>query len=68
MRKLKLDLDALTVDSFESEPRRIVTRGSVDALAATLPADATCTSCQQTTRVGNCFCTECVSCFDCTVE
>lgn len=68
MRKLRLDIDALQVDSFDAEPRRIVTKGTVDALEATLPADATCTSCQTTTRIGNCFCTECASCFDCTVE
>ena len=31
MQKLKLDLDALEVASFEAEPRQVEARGTVDA-------------------------------------
>ena len=45
MRKLRLDLDALQVDSFTVEPDRVSTSGTVRGNAAT-GYDATCIPCE----------------------
>ncbi len=82
MKKLKLDIELLQVDTFEALPNRVPAEGSVRGNEFTQlcqPSNlvtnccsgqatcnnATCTSCQDTTRMGECFCTECVTCWNC---
>lgn len=55
MNKLKLNVDELSVESFEAAAAEAAERGTVRGQDAD-------TSTQNTTRVGQCFCTDCVSC------
>ena len=64
MKKLRLELDALRVESFEAEARAAAARGTVAAHEATLLAD-TC-GCADTSIKIPCFCSERQTCWDCT--
>ena len=80
MRKLKLDIEQLKVDTFEAHPSRVSAEGTVRGNGLTDLCEPTylytnccsgqatcntCNSCQDTTRVGECFCTECPTCWNC---
>lgn len=63
MNKLRLELDALRVESFEAEERETAVQGTVHAREATLRAD-TC-GCPDTSRKNPCVCTESPTCWHC---
>jgi hypothetical protein len=82
MKKLKLDIEMLQVDTFDTLPDRGSGEGSVrgnELSELCQPVtqfsgccsgqatcnNMTCNSCQDTTNVGHCFCTECVTCWNC---
>ncbi|HET7462209.1 MAG TPA: hypothetical protein VFJ82_13215 [Longimicrobium sp.] len=58
MHKLKLSLDELSVETFRTEAPEAA-RGTVNGQMRTINSGCV----QDTTRVGNCFCTEGQSCF-----
>jgi hypothetical protein len=57
MKKLALDLDALTVDSFPTSREPVAEKGTVHG-------NATGWACPVTSGINSCWCTEFVSC-DC---
>ena len=63
MRKLKLELDALCVESFDAEARPAEVRGTVQGREVTALAD-TC-GCADTSIKVPCFCSERQTCWDC---
>ncbi len=77
MDKLKLDLDMLQVETFDALPAQDAAEGTVHGQQNSVnfceitPGcsnratcnNMTCNSCQDTTQVGGCFCTECQSCW-----
>ena len=75
MRKLKLDLDTLQVETFDAHPSQEDAEGTVHGQQVSQQFcsfncsnqatcnNMSCNSCQDTTRVGGCFCTECASCW-----
>lgn len=80
MKKLRLDVEQLQVDTFHAHPEHPSGSGTVrgngltelceptNVISACCSGQATCNtcnSCQDTTRVGECFCTECVTCWNC---
>ncbi|HEX2076409.1 MAG TPA: hypothetical protein VHG08_01835 [Longimicrobium sp.] len=78
MKKLKLDIELLQVDTFDTHPNGVSAEGTVRGNQFTdlcQPATQychsgqatcdTCNSCQNSTAVGDCFCTECVTCWNC---
>ena len=80
MKKLRLDIERLQVDTFDALPSGARAEGTVRGNAFTelcqpsqlytncCSGQATCNSCnscQDTTRVGGCFCTECPTCWNC---
>jgi hypothetical protein len=64
MKKLKLEIDALRVESFEPHARPEQGRGTVEAREVTALAD-TC-GCADTSVKVPCFCSERQTCWDCT--
>ena len=82
MKKLRLDVEQLQVDTFDALPSGVSAAGTVRGNELTelcQPSNlisnccsgqatcnnTTCTSCQDTTQVGGCFCTECPTCWNC---
>lgn len=57
MNKLRLTVDELCVETFRTEAPETA-RGTVNGQMATINSGCA----QDTTRVGNCFCTEQLSC------
>lgn len=55
MRKLRLDLDRLDVESFEPEPPELAARGTVDAHQPTNPNANTCDPLEGTCFGFTCF-------------
>ena len=71
MRKLKLDLDQLTVDSFDTNPSDGTRRGTVEGfshLCGPTHIDPTCfvscESCNDTCGTCDPSCASCVSCYN----
>jgi hypothetical protein len=64
MKKLRLEIDTLRVDSFPAGAPELA-RGTVHGRDRTAIAD-TC-GCQDTSIKFACFCTEYQTCFDCQV-
>ena len=63
MRKLRLELDALRVESFDAERRDPAGQGTVRAHEVSQLAD-TC-GCADTSVKVPCFCSERQTCWDC---
>jgi hypothetical protein len=66
MKRLTLNVDALSVVSFPTAPA-VTARGTVQAHVATTPcAEENTPACVVTSGINSCWCTEYVSC-SCTV-
>ena len=64
MKKLRLELDALQVESFEADAGEREGQGTVHAREASQPVN-TC-GCADTSIKIPCFCSERQTCWDCT--